>query len=153
MGQDSHRFSKQNDKTCILGGVIIPESKGFEADSDGDVILHSICNAITSVFHVPILGKVAIEMCHQLKIADSRRYVEEALKTIRGYKINHVAISLEGSQPRLQSMIDLIRESISLILKIEKNSVGITITSGNHLTKFSEGEGLQSFCLITFLKD
>ena len=58
IGQDSHRFlSQESTKLCVLGGLILKEVRGFLANSDGDVIFHALCNAISSLTGVIILGK------------------------------------------------------------------------------------------------
>ena len=150
LGQDSHRFyEKGNDKPCILGGVIIEGVSGFDADSDGDVILHAICNAITSLSHVPILGKVAKELCHDQGVKDSKVFLQKALQTLKNEEIVHVAISIEGKKPRLQDKIDAIRENIASLLSILPQQVGMTVTSGDFLTSFGRGEGVQCLCLLT----
>jgi len=152
-GQDSHAFDEGNlEKKCVIGGVIIEDSPPFAADSDGDIILHAMCNAITSLTHIPILGGVAIELCKS-GITDSRIYLEEALQTLSSQKIQHVSLSIEGKRPRLQSRCDQIRTKVAEILSIQANQVGLTITSGDGLTAFGRGEGMQCICLITAIKD
>ena len=82
MGQDSHRFlNEKGDKICTIGGVEFYDVPGLDADSDGDVVYHAICNAITSITHVHILGDIAIQMCKQ-GITNSREYLVEAKKTL-----------------------------------------------------------------------
>jgi hypothetical protein len=55
IGQDSHRFlPPDSSKPCIVGGVIFDGVPGLDADSDGDVVYHAICNAMTSLSGVPI---------------------------------------------------------------------------------------------------
>ena len=94
IGQDSHRFLPEDSaKPCVIGGIIFDEMPGLDADSDGDVVLHAICNAITSLSGVPILGGLAIELCHKNGITDSRVYLERALETLGKQKIQHVALS------------------------------------------------------------
>ncbi len=150
MGQDSHRFLPEGSKKpCILGGILFPEVPGLSADSDGDVIFHAICNAITSITHVPILGKIAPDLCHKQGITDSKVYLEKALETCNGLTLTHLALCLEGSRPRLQKRIDEIRTNIAEVLHLDPSQVGLTITSGNGLTAFSQGEGLQCFCILT----
>jgi 2-C-methyl-D-erythritol 2,4-cyclodiphosphate synthase len=150
LGQDSHAFVQEGDsKPCVLGGIIIENALGFEADSDGDVILHAICNAISSLSHTPILGRVAIELCQKKGIKDSKVYLQEALKTLQNMTILHLAISIEAKRPRLQEKIDSIRENIAIIMGLSINQVGITVTSGDHLTPFGQGKGLQCFCLLS----
>ena len=59
IGQDSHRFlSEESTKPCTIAGLIFEDAPGLSADSDGDVVFHAICNAITSVTGVPILGRL-----------------------------------------------------------------------------------------------
>ena len=117
IGQDSHRFLPiDSSKPCIIGGIIFEDAPGLSADSDGDVVYHSICNAITSLTGVPILGGIARDLCHKDGITDSQVYLERALETLGAQKITHVALTIEGKRPRMQSQIDVMREKISMIL-------------------------------------
>ncbi|MEI6241992.1 MAG: 2-C-methyl-D-erythritol 2,4-cyclodiphosphate synthase [Chlamydiota bacterium] len=150
MGQDSHRFSLPGStKPCILGGIVFPDTPGLSADSDGDVVFHAICNAITSLTGVPILGGIAKELCRKDGITDSQVYLEQALITLGKQKIVHVAISIEGQRPYFQNRMEEMREKISFILKTPVEEVGITATSGDGLTDFGCGEGIQCFCSLT----
>lgn len=148
LGQDSHAFDKNQSGSCRIGGITIKDSLPFAAESDGDIILHAICNAISSLTHVPILGDVAITFCRQ-GITDSRVYVEKALETLGSQTICHVALSIEGKIPKLQSRSKEIRKNVADILRVEVEQVGITITSGDGLTAFGRGEGMQCLCIIT----
>lgn len=148
LGQDSHGFDKNQSKPCRIGGLTIKDALPFAADSDGDIVLHAMCNAITSLTHVPILGDIAITLCRQ-GITDSRIYVEKALQTLGPQIISHVALSIEGKTPRLQSRSEEIRKNVAEILGITIEQVGLTITSGDGLTAFGRGEGMQCFCIIT----
>ena len=148
IGQDSHAFEKNDSKLCHIGGLVIKESLPFSADSDGDIVLHAICNAISSLTHVPILGDIAIALC-RTGITNSRVYVEKALETLGSQKISHVALSIEGRTPRLQSRSQEIRKSVAETLHIGIDQVGLTITSGDGLTAFGKGEGMQCLCILT----
>jgi 2-C-methyl-D-erythritol 2,4-cyclodiphosphate synthase len=150
IGQDSHRFlPEDSSKPCVLGGVIFEDVPGLAADSDGDVVLHAICNAITSLTGVPILGGIAIDLCHKDGITDSSAYVEKALETLSSQRIIHVALTIEGKKPRLQEQIDTMRQKIASLLKVKISRVGITATSGDGLTEFALGNGIQCFCVMT----
>jgi 2-C-methyl-D-erythritol 2,4-cyclodiphosphate synthase len=154
IGQDSHRFLlDESSKLCVIGGIIFDDTPGLSADSDGDVVFHAICNAITSLTHVPILGGIAQDLCNKDGITDSQVYLEEALKTLEKQKIVHIAITIEGKKPRLQKRIDGIRKNIAKILKLEAKQVGITVTSGDGLTDFGCGEGLLCFCVISTMEE
>ncbi len=154
IGQDSHRFlSPDSSKPCIIGGIIFDGVPGLDADSDGDVIYHAICNAITSLSGVPILGGIARDLCRKDGITDSQVYLEKALKTLGRQKIVHVALTIEGKRPHFEERIDQMRKKISHVLEIRPVQVGITATSGDGLTDFGCGDGLQCFCIVTTVEE
>ncbi len=153
IGQDSHRFLPQDStKLCVIAGLIFEDVPGLSADSDGDVVFHSICNAITSLTGVPILGGIAIDLCHKDGITDSQVYLEKALETLGKQKIVHVALSIEAKRPRLQERNVEMRQKIAEVLKIHISQVGLTATTGDGLTDFGCGDGLQCFCILTTLE-
>ncbi len=150
IGQDSHRFlSEDSTKPCVIAGLIFEEVPGFSADSDGDIVFHAICNAITSLTHVPILGKVAIDLCHKDGITDSQVYLEKALETLGKQQVQHVALTIEGKRPRFQRRTEEMRMKIASVMKLSIEQVGLTSTSGDGLTDFGCGDGVQCFCILT----
>ena len=149
IGQDSHRFLYEGDKKlCVIAGLVFEEVPGLSADSDGDVVFHAICNAITSITHVPILGRVAIELCKQ-GIKDSKVYLEKALETLGDHRVIHVALTLEGARPKFQRHCDKMRESVASCMGLKMSQVGMTFTSGDGLSDFGRGLGLMCFCVVT----
>lgn len=150
LGQDSHRFLPEDStKPCVIAGIQFDDVPGFKANSDGDLVFHALCNAISSVTGVTILGKISDELCLKDGITDSSVYLGEALKTLGQQEIVHVAISIEGSRPHFLKKIDEMRASVANALKINSSQVGITATSGEGLTDFGCGDGLQCFVIIT----
>ena len=150
IGQDSHRFLPPDSaKPCIIGGIIFNEIPGFNANSDGDIVLHAICNAITSLTGILILGNIADDLCLKDGITDSEVFLIEALKTLGKQKITHVAITIEAKKPKLKDRLNEMRANIARIMHLELEEVGITATSGEGLTDFGCGDGAQSFVIIT----
>ncbi|AEB41498.1 2-C-methyl-D-erythritol 2,4-cyclodiphosphate synthase [Chlamydia pecorum] len=154
IGQDSHRFLPESStKPCILGGVIFENTPGFQANSDGDVIFHAVCNAISSITHKIILGEIADKLLHTRGITDSSVYLEEALKSLKPTQaISHIAITLEGKRPKFRSKFSELRQSIGNALKIPSESVGITATSGEGLSDYGCGDGIQCICILTVME-
>lgn len=149
IGQDSHRFNEtKGEKKLILGGVEFEAQLSMEANSDGDVVLHAITNAISGVTCQNILGKISDEMCLKQGILDSEAYVKEALKYLNG-RIVHLSISIECKVPKISPKIEEMRKKIARILQIGENSVGITATSGEGLTECGKGKGISVFACIT----
>src|SRR3989338_1368539 len=150
IGQDSHKFSNDKNKKMVLGGFEIEKEIGFEANSDGDVILHALFNALSTAIGEKSLGFYADKMCKE-GITDSKKYLEFVLNKVkeRNYKISNVAIMLEGKKPKIDGHIDKIKASLSKILKIKQENIGIAATSGEELTEFGKGLGVQCFAAVT----
>ena len=153
IGQDSHRFLPAGStKPCIIAGVIFEDVPGFNANSDGDLVFHALCNAITSLTGVLILGAIADDLCLKDGITDSEVYLKEALKTLGKQKITHVAITIEGKKPRFKDRLLDMRNSIARVMGLDISQVGLTATSGEGLTDFGCGDGVQCFVVITTME-
>lgn len=149
IGQDSHKIDYNNqNKKLILAGVEFEETFSLLANSDGDVILHAITNAISGITCKNILGKIANEMCNKRGIKDSEEYLKEALKYLNE-PITHISISIECKVPKITPKIEEMRKNIARILNINENCVGITATSGEELTEFGKGNGINVFACVT----
>jgi 2-C-methyl-D-erythritol 2,4-cyclodiphosphate synthase len=152
IGQDSHRFDFcDKKKPLVLGGVVFPDHPPLLGNSDADVILHSITNAVSGVTGVNILGQISDEMCFDEGIKDSKEYLKEAVKYLGNCKIVHLSISIECLTPKISPKIPHIKKSISNMLNIPDNCIGITATTGEGLTAFGRGEGIQVFSCITVI--
>lgn len=150
IGQDSHRFlPAHSSKPCTLGGIVFDDTSGFIANSDGDVVLHAICNAISSITHVLILGHIADDLCLKDGITDSEVYLVEAIKTLGNQRVTHVAITIEAKKPKFKHKLFEMRKNISRIMHLDISQVGITATSGEGLTDFGCGDGVQAFAIVT----
>lgn len=148
IGQDSHRFEEKEGKALVLGGVVFPEEpRGFLANSDGDVLLHALTNAVSGITGKNVLGAPADRLC-RAGITDSRVYLAEALKDLDS-PILHVSFSIEGLHPKIAPRADEIRASVAKLLGISPAQVGITATTGEGLTDFGRGLGVSVFCIIT----
>ncbi len=149
IGQDSHRIDYNNSsKKLILGGIEFEEDYSIIANSDGDVVLHAITNAISGITCKNILGNTTDDMCNKKGIKNSEEYVKEALKYLKE-KIIHVSISIECKIPKINPKVEEMRKNIARILNINKNCVGITATSGEELTEYGKGNGINVFVCIT----
>jgi 2-C-methyl-D-erythritol 2,4-cyclodiphosphate synthase len=150
IGQDSHAFeSRRSAKPLVLAGVTIPGCPGLAGNSDADVILHAITNAVSGITGVNILGPIADRLCLDRDIRDSGAYLEKALKTLGRWRLAHVSVAIEAKRPRLVRHIDAMRASIARLCSLPLDDVGITATSGEGLTPFGRGLGIQAFAVVT----
>ena len=154
IGQDSHRFGEPAGETTIkLGGIDIPFDKPISANSDGDVVYHAITNAISGYTGVKILGGEADKLCLEEGIKDSAVYLKKGLEYLKDASIIHCSRPIECLRPKLIPHIPAMKESVGNILGIPASSIGITATTGEGLTRFGRGEGIQVFVILTFTKE
>lgn len=141
IGQDSHRIESPKTKPLMLGGVEFEADYSLSANSDGDVVLHALTNAVSGATTYNVLGKVADKMCKE-GITDSREYLKEALTAMGGIKIEHVSISIEALRPKFSPKISAMRSSIANLLHVSDDRIGITATTGEGLTECGKGRGI-----------
>ena len=79
IGQDSHAFSEEWEKPLILGGILFEDMPGLRANSDGDVVLHAITNAISGITCYNVLGEPADRLCRSGE-TNSAAYLNLALE-------------------------------------------------------------------------
>ena len=150
LGQKAHRFvAPDNTKPLVIAGIIFDDIPGFQSRSDGDVVFHALCNAISSLTGVQVLGEIAANLCLKDGITDSEVYLKEALKTLKGQKITHVAISLEAKRPHFQEYLLKMRQKVAHALCLQTSQVGITAVSGAGLTDCGCGDGVHCLAIIT----
>ncbi len=150
IGQDSHRFEPEGSaKPLVLGGVVIPGCAGLAGNSDADVVLHAITNAISGLHGIPVLGAVSDDLCLKKGIRDSRIYCAKSLELLTAYRLVHVSVSIEAQRPHLAEHLPAMRESIAKLLSLPAHHVALTATSGEGLTAFGRGEGIQAFAVAS----
>jgi len=151
IGQDSHRFDFEDKvKPCVLGGVIFPGTPALSANSDGDVVLHAITNAISGITCRNILGAPADELC-RAGITDSHAYLSLALADLAALhcRIEHLSLSLECRQPMISPRIADMRAHLGSCLQLAPGRIGITATTGEGLTDCGRGLGISVLCILT----
>jgi 2-C-methyl-D-erythritol 2,4-cyclodiphosphate synthase len=150
IGQDSHPFEPHDaGKPLRLGGIVIPGCVGLAGNSDADVVLHALTNAVSGIHGTPILGKISDDLCLKQGIKDSAVYLKKALDLLKTSVLVHVSVSIEAQRPKLAEHINKMRESIAGLCGIPVAHVAITATSGEGLTAFGKGEGIQALAVVS----
>lgn len=152
IGQDSHFFEEER-KGLVLGGIEFPEELKLSANSDGDVVLHALFNAVSQAIGEMSLGFYADEMCEK-GIKDSKKYIEALLKTAKKqkFKINSVGLMIEAKTPKIDPLTPKIKKSLSALLGLDTRRIGITATSGEYCTAFGQGLGIQCFAIVSLVQ-
>lgn len=141
------------DGCLTLAGISVPGHPKLKANSDGDVILHAIFNAISQAIGDKSLGFYADPMCEQ-GVKDSKKYLETILKKAAkdGYKINSLGLMIEALKPKIDPLVPQFKKSLSKLLTLDPRRIGITSTSGENLTSFGRGLGIQCFAIVSLMQ-
>lgn len=149
IGYDSHRF--QEGKKLVLGGVLIPHERGLLAHSDGDVLCHSIIDAILGALGEGDIGKFFPDTDPQWKNAVST----DLLRTIvtlagnRGFTIAWIDSIIITEQPKLAPYIEQMKDSLSNT-GLNRGIVSIKAKTNEKMGFIGRGEGIasQAVCLL-----
>jgi 2-C-methyl-D-erythritol 2,4-cyclodiphosphate synthase len=153
IGQDSHRFeAAPTGKPLRIGGVDFEGAPALDGNSDADVLLHALVNALTGLHGVTVLGPVTDVMC-QAGVTDSAHYVKEALKHLGDMKLSHCSCSLECLKPKIGPKVLELRASLAALLGLHVHHVAVTAHTGEGLTAFGRGEGILATVILSAHED
>lgn len=149
-GFDAHKFGDGDH--VIIGGVNIPFSNGMLAHSDGDVLIHAVCDALLGAAALGDIGKHFPDSSDEFKGIDSRvllRRVVEQLQKLN-YSIANADITLVAQAPRMATHIDSMRQNLAsdMALSIDCLNIKATTTEGMGFTGRKEGIACHAVVLI-----
>jgi 2-C-methyl-D-erythritol 2,4-cyclodiphosphate synthase len=147
-GYDAHRF--QDGDSVVLGGVTIPFDKGLAAHSDGDVLLHAICDALLGAAALGDIGRHFPDSSDDYKDADSRALLREVVRLIgeEGFKIENIDATLIAERPKISRHVEAMRENLAADANIEKNQVNIKGTTTEKMGFTGRGEGIAATAVV-----
>lgn len=142
-------FSEETTKPCVLGGIILEDMPGMQTDWDGDVLIESLIQAISTLVAKPLLQEILGRLFEKNGITDSEAYLQEAIKALGNQKISYVAMTIEGNQPKIIEEANRIRSNLARILHISDKDIGLSLCPGDGLSDVSCGDGLSAMVIIT----
>jgi len=148
-GYDVHPFIMG--RKLILGGEIIPYSKGLSGHSDADVIIHSLIDALLGAAGEGDIGQHFPDDDEQYKNISSLKLLkktDELLKTKR-LLINNIDISIILEEPRLSPYILQMRKNISKVLNLSVEKINIKATTSEKMGFVGRKEGIVSYCVVS----
>jgi len=151
-GYDAHCF--EAGEKLILGGVEIEYEKGMLAHSDGDVVLHALCDAILGAAALGDIGKHFPDSDQNFKGIDSRLLLRQVAGKVteQGYDVGNVDITIIAQEPRLAPYISLMRQNIADDLSVPTGDVNVKATTTEKMGFEGRGEGI-SVHAIALLQD
>lgn len=152
IGLDSHRFvESESDRPLVLGGLVFEDAPALDGNSDADVILHAVTDAISGVTGCTVIGAVADAMCRE-GITDSQAYLAEALKDLGDWEISHLSVALECLRPKIDPKVPALRASLAGLLGVDVEAVCITATTGEGLSDCGRGLGIHASAVVTVVR-
>jgi len=141
-GYDAHKF-KDSGK-LILGGVEIPYEKGMEAHSDGDVVIHALCDALLGAMALGDIGQHFPDTEQSYKGIDSRILLKEVMNKVRddGMKLGNADITVIAQEPKLAPYIQAMREVLSTDMSTAMSNVSVKATTTEKMGFTGRAEGI-----------
>lgn len=147
-GVDVHKFGP-GDK-IVMGGVAIPHSKGLVAHSDGDVLLHALCDALLGAAALGDIGHHFPDNDPQYANADSRallRMVYTKVKAL-GYRLGNADLTIIAQAPKMAPHILPMRERIAADLECDIGNVNVKATTSERLGFTGREEGITALATV-----
>ncbi len=147
-GYDVHAFAPGDH--VMLGGVRIPHTKGLRAHSDGDVLLHALCDALLGAAALGDIGRHFPDTDARWKGADSRVILQETVKLVAGRKLkpSQVDVTVIAEAPKLAPHVMAMRVVIAKGLDIPLERVNVKATTSEGLGHIGRGEGLAAHAVV-----
>ncbi len=153
-GYDIHRLLK--DRKLIIGGVTLehPNNLGLDGHSDADVLTHAIMDALLGALSLGDIGKYFPPTDPKWKNADSLVLLSKVAELIntKGWLINNIDSVIVAERPKFQPHINLIKDNISRILKLDKDLIGIKATTNETLGPEGREEGISCHAVVLLEK-
>lgn len=150
-GFDVHAFTKGDH--IVLGGVQIPHQFAFKAHSDGDVLLHALCDAFLGAIAQGDIGRHFPDDDPQYKNIDSGILLKNVYEKVSsaGYQLENADITVIAQTPKLATYIDAMCERISSLLNVNKNRINVKATTSEGLGFTGRNEGIAVNAIVLLI--
>lgn len=151
-GIDFHRL--ETGLNLFLGGVKIPSEKGCVAHSDGDVLLHAICDALLGAAGLRDIGYFFPDTNPEYKNIDSKKLLKKTFDLIRlkGFSINNVDSTVCLEEPKISSFIQEMKNTISTIVETDPDNISVKATTTEKLGFTGREEGIVAIAVVLLTK-
>ncbi len=150
-GFDLHRLVQG--RRFIIGGVEIPHKKGFAGHSDGDVVLHAVCDAALGAACLGEIGLLFPPTDPSIEGIDSKKIAKRVLELLRRHhaRIVHIDATLITQEPKISPHYGAVRASLARIFEIDEKDVSFKSKSHEHVGEIGRGEAAMCHAAVTLL--
>eukprot|EP00195_Chlamydomonas_chlamydogama_P005457 CAMPEP_0202893684 /NCGR_PEP_ID=MMETSP1392-20130828/3226_1 /ASSEMBLY_ACC=CAM_ASM_000868 /TAXON_ID=225041 /ORGANISM="Chlamydomonas chlamydogama, Strain SAG 11-48b" /LENGTH=175 /DNA_ID=CAMNT_0049578111 /DNA_START=119 /DNA_END=646 /DNA_ORIENTATION=- len=151
-GFDLHRLAEGY--KLIIGGVDIPHIKGCEAHSDGDVLLHTITDAILGALCLPDIGQLFPDTDPKWKGARSDIFLKEAVRLMeeRGYVLGNIDCTIIAQKPKLSPHKETIRANLCNLLKADPSVVNVKAKTHEKVDSIGEERSIGCHAVVMLIR-
>jgi len=141
-GYDAHRFGA--DRPLVLGGVAIPYDQGLLAHSDGDVLIHALCDALLGAAGLGDIGRHFPDTSKDYENIDSRILLRKVIALLqeKSLRVGNVDVTVIAQRPKLASFIPAMRKNLAADLQVNEEQVNIKATTTEGMGFTGRGEGI-----------
>ena len=134
----------------VLGGVKIPNTKGCIAHSDGDVLLHALCDALLGALALGDIGQHFPDTSEEFRGIDSRKLLERVVAMVReaGWQVVNADLTLLAQKPKIAPYVPQMREAIASVLGVELSRVSVKATTTEKLGAIGREEGISAYAVV-----
>jgi 2-C-methyl-D-erythritol 2,4-cyclodiphosphate synthase len=150
-GIDVHAFGPGD--FIMLGGVRVPHSHGVLAHSDGDVVLHALCDALLGAAGLGDIGQHFRDTDPQWKGADSKSFVRSVMNMllIRKLRVGNADITVLAEGPKVGPVRDEIRRQVAELLEVSEENVNVKATTTEKLGFLGRREGIAAQAIVLLI--
>ncbi len=147
-GYDVHKFGGVG--PIVIAGVEIKHDKGLIAHSDGDVLLHALCDALLGALALGDIGKHFPDTDPTLAGVDSRELLRHVYKLIteQQYELGNLDLTIVAQAPKMAPHIELMREKIAKDLSADISQVNVKATTTENLGFAGRKEGIAAYAVV-----
>jgi 2-C-methyl-D-erythritol 2,4-cyclodiphosphate synthase len=147
-GFDVHAF--EPGRRLVLGGVHVPHTHGLKAHSDGDVLLHALCDALLGAAALGDIGRHFPDTDAAYRGADSRDLLRQVCAKLeaRGMRPVNADLTVIAQAPRLAPFIDSMRATIAADMQVAVERVSVKATTTERLGFTGRGEGIAALAVV-----
>lgn len=151
-GFDVHRFAEN--RPLIIGGITIPHSHGLEAHSDGDVLIHAICDALLGAAGLWDIGHHFPDNDEAFKNIDSRVLLKRVMADLsaRGWAVNNIDATVVAQAPKLAPFIPQMKTLLAEDMAISETELNIKATTTEKLGYTGRKEGIAAHAVVLLKK-
>lgn len=152
IGYDVHRL--ETDRPCVIGGVRFDFEKGPSGHSDGDVLLHAICDALLGAANLGDIGEHFPDTDAKNKNQDSRIFLRACYQKVlqKGFRLNNIDTIVVCEAPKISPQKKAIQKTIAKILEVDEDLISIKATTEEKMGLTGSGEGIAAWAYVSLVK-